>query len=294
MSYKRFVGDARQRLAFAPRRTIEIPPFGTVEYADDGSGRAALVSHPLFGGFDLGVVIGRKWLGQDARIVAPSRFGYLRSSLPRAATPAHQADAFDALLGALGLERVVVLGYSAGGPPAIQLALRHPDRVSALVLVASALPGKAGSPPPKPVANLVFGSDLTFWLLGRAGPTFTARILGMDKHFRPVGSQRDSIQNAWTSLFPIAPRKRGVLHDLYVSNPDVQDYPLEKVTVPTLIINAHDDAMSAYGNAERAAPRIPGSRLRSFDHGGHLLLDEDESVRRSVARFVEEATTSLQ
>jgi pimeloyl-ACP methyl ester carboxylesterase len=155
------------------------------------------------------------------------------------------------------------------------------------------LPGKTGGLPPKPVANLVFGSDLIFWLLGRTGPTLTARILGMDKHFRPVESQRESIQDAWTTLFPIAPRKRGVLHDLYVSNQGVQDDPLEKIAVPTLIINARDDAMSAYGNAERAAVRIPGSRLVSFDRGGHLLLDQDESVRRSVAEFVETATSPL-
>ncbi len=290
MSYKQFISVARERLASAPRHTIEIPPFGNVGYADDGSGIAALVSHPLFGGFDLGVSIGRKWLGPEFRIVAPSRFGYPGSTLPRPATPADQADVFVALLDALGLERVVVLGYSAGGPPVIQLALRHPDRVSALVLVASALPGKTGSLPPEPIANLVFGSDLICWLLGRTGPTLTGRILGMDKHFRPVGSQRESIQDAWTTLFPIAPGKRGVLHDLYVSNPGVQDNPLEKIAVPTLIINARDDAMSAYGNAEKAAPRIPDSRLASFDHGGHLLLDEDESVRRSVAKFVEMAT----
>jgi len=291
MSYTEFIRVARERLASTPRHTIEIPPLGNVEYADDGVGTAALVSHPLFGGFDLGVSIGRKWLGPEFRIVAPSRFGYPGSTLPRAATPADQADAFAALLDALSLERVVVLGYSAGGPPVIQLALRHPDRVSALLLVASALPGKTGSLPPKPVANLVFGSDRIFWLLGKTGPTLTARILGMDKHFRPVGSQRDSIQDAWTTLFPIAPRKRGVLHDLYVSNQGVQDDPLERIAVPTLIINARDDALSPYSNAERAAARIPGSRLVPFDRGGHLLLDQDDSVRRSVAEFVETATS---
>ncbi|WP_347355090.1 alpha/beta hydrolase [Intrasporangium sp.] len=294
MSYQQCLRAARERLAAVPRRTIEIPPYGTVEYADDGHGMAALVSHPLFGGFDLGLAIGRKWLGPDLRIIGPSRFGYLGSTLPRAASPADQADAFIALLDMVGLDQVVVLGYSAGGPPVIQLALSYPDRVLALVLVASALPGAAGAPPPKLVANLLIGSDLVFWLLGLAGPSLTARVLGMDKHFRPVGSQCDSIQDAWTSLFPIAPRRRGALHDLYVSNPDVQGYPLEAITVPTLIISARDDAMSAYGNAERAALRIPGSRLESFDHGGHLLLDQDVSVRRSVAMFVEGATAAHQ
>jgi hypothetical protein len=43
-----------------------------------------------------------------------------------------------------------------------------------------------------------------------------------------------------------------VLFDLYVSNPDVQTYPLEEISVPTLIINAKDDGLSAFDNAARA------------------------------------------
>lgn len=291
MSYKQFMTTARDRLASTPRSTMQVLGLGTVEYADDGSGAPALVSHPLFGGFDVGLGVGRTFLGPGFRIVAPSRFGYLGSTLPAGAKPAEQADVFASLLDTLGLKRVIVLGYSAGGPSVIQFALRHPARVSALVLVASALPGEAGSPP-EPVARLLFGSDLVFWLLGRGGPALTARILGMDKHVRPVGSQRDAIDAAWTSLFPIAPRKHGVLHDLYISNPDVQDYPLEEIALPTLIVNARDDAMSAYGNAQRAALRIPDCRLVSFNRGGHLLLDDGDEVRNSVAEFLQEAAGS--
>jgi pimeloyl-ACP methyl ester carboxylesterase len=44
----------------------------------------------------------------------------------------------------------------------------------------------------------------------------------------------------------------------------VQSYPLEEISVPTLIINARDDAMSAYANADLAAPRIRDSRLASI------------------------------
>ncbi|MFP3712637.1 alpha/beta fold hydrolase [Puerhibacterium sp. TATVAM-FAB25] len=288
MSYQQFITAARGRLASAARETCQVAGVGTVEFVDDGAGPPALVSHPLFGGFDTGLGVGRQFLGPDHRIVAPSRFGYLGSTMPHTATPADQADAFTAVLDELELDRVVVLGYSAGGPSVIQLALRHPERVSALVLVASALPGKAGNPP-RLVARALFGSDVTFWLLGRMGPSVTARILGMDRQFRPVGSQRQVIEDTWASLFPVAPRKRGVLHDLYVSNPDVQTYPLEKITVPTLVLSAHDDAMSAYDNAESAVPRISSARLVSFADGGHLLLDHDDAIRRSVADFLQMA-----
>jgi pimeloyl-ACP methyl ester carboxylesterase len=70
------------------------------------------------------------------------------------------------------------------------------------------------------------------------------------------------------SLFPIHPRKAGVLFDLYTSNPDVQTYALEQIPVPTLIINANDDGLSAFDNAAWASRRIARSKLVAIDRGG--------------------------
>ena len=64
-----------------------------------------------------------------------SRFGYLRTPMPLDASPAAQADAHVCLLDALGIRQATVLGASTGGPSAMQMAIRHPDRVSALVLL---------------------------------------------------------------------------------------------------------------------------------------------------------------
>jgi 2-hydroxy-6-oxonona-2,4-dienedioate hydrolase len=54
------------------------------------------------------------YIGAGHRFVAPSRFGYLGSSLPAAALPADQADAYAVLLDALGIDRAAVYGYSGG------------------------------------------------------------------------------------------------------------------------------------------------------------------------------------
>jgi pimeloyl-ACP methyl ester carboxylesterase len=284
MGYRQSLAAARNRLNAAPRHYVHSTRHGAIEYADDGDGAAVLVSHPLFGGFDIGISTGRAYIGGGFRLIAPSRFGYLGSTLPAGARPADQADAFAELFDVLDLGTVPVFGYSAGGPAAIQLALRHPQRVAALVLLASALPGPAGRPP-KPVARLLFG-DLLFWLIGHAGPALAARILGMPKQFSPADDERDMIRQTWQGFFPVAPRKPGVLFDLYVSNPDVQGYPLEDLAVPTLIISARDDAMSAHPNAEAAAERIANAQLLAFDHGGHLLLGAEETVRQRVTAWI--------
>ncbi len=150
MGYHQSLVAARNRLDAAPRHSVHSTRSGAIEYADHGDGAPVLVSHPLLGGFDIGINTGRAYIGGGFRLIAPSRFGYLGSTLPAGATPAGQADAFAELLDVLDLDTVPVFGYSAGGPAAIQLALRHPQRVAALVLLASALPGPAGRPP-KPV-----------------------------------------------------------------------------------------------------------------------------------------------
>lgn len=67
-------------------------------------------------------------------MIAPSRFGYLGSTMPVDASGAAQADTFVALLDHLDVDTVDVLGVSAGTSAAVQLALRHPDRVTHLVI----------------------------------------------------------------------------------------------------------------------------------------------------------------
>jgi pimeloyl-ACP methyl ester carboxylesterase len=78
-----------------------------------------------------------------------------------------------------------------------------------------------------------------------------------------------------------------VLFDLYVSNPDVQTYPLEELRVPTMLINARDDAMSVFDNAVAAKHRITGAELVSFDRGGHLLLGVEDVVRQRMMTFID-------
>lgn len=282
--YRRDIEAARRRLADCERRILRDSRFGDIEYTEWGQGPAMLLSHPLFGGADMMTGFAGTYIGAGHRFVAPSRFGYLGSSLPPAAMPADQADAYALLLDRLGIDRAAVFGYSGGGPSAIQFALRHADRTTALILMASALPGKAGAPP-KAVAQAFFGSDRLFWILKSCAPSLFARILGMPKGFRPTPGERGRIEQTMDSLFPIHPRKRGVLFDLYVSNPDVQAYPLEQISVPTLIINAKDDGLSAFGNAARARGRIRRSKLVAIDRGGHLLLGSEDRIKEEIAAF---------
>ncbi len=146
VSYARF----RRELTAACARlkaggTMAQTAWGLVEYGEQGHGEPVLAIHGAGGGYDQGLLIARD-MGEGYRVIAPSRFGYLQTPVPRDFSPAAQADAHAALLDFLQVERCVVLAASGGAPSAIELTLRHPNRVSALILPGPAhLPSDPGN-----------------------------------------------------------------------------------------------------------------------------------------------------
>ena len=145
---------------------------GPIEYQEAGTGAPLLMVHGSGGGHDQGIAFAGNLAQRGIRVIAMSRFGYLRTPMPADASPAAQADAHVCLLDALGIAKAAVLGGSAGGPSALQMAIRHPDRVSALVLlVPLAYKPTAVADSAKPLAPWaeamlmrLIGSDFLFWV----------------------------------------------------------------------------------------------------------------------------------
>lgn len=283
--YRSDQSEARARLGAFDRSSVTTD-FGSVEYAIRGEGAPVLVSHGIFHGCDGGQMSVRDLLA-GRQVIAPSRFGYLGSSMPAGATTADQADAFVALLDYLEIDRIDAIGISAGATAALQLALRHPDRVSHLVILAGNLPGGATAVA-QPSWAKVFYTDTTMWTLKTLMPRVMARLSGVPPGFAPSPVDQRFVAELIDSLFPVAPRSEGIAFDAFVSNPDVNDYSLEKLTVPVLLIHAKDDPLASYDSAETAARRIPGSTLLSLDAGGHLTLGQTERVRSRIDAFFAE------
>lgn len=115
---------------------------------------------------------------EDQRVIAPSRFGYLGSSLPAEATAADQADAFVELLDHLGLHTVDVLGLSAGTSAAVQMALRHPGRVGHLVIMCGVFPGCPLAAAPPGWTRMLY-SEPVMWLLNVLARPVTVSMAGV-------------------------------------------------------------------------------------------------------------------
>lgn len=271
------------RLAAVPRQSVTTT-FGAVEYAEFGTGAPLLVSHGIFSGCDGGpFAVGE--IVANRRVITPSRFGYLDSDLPPDATAAGQADAFAELLDHLDVSRVDVVGTSAGATAALQFALRHPDRVIHLVIISGNLPGDPNAVAP-PGWGRFFYQDWVMWAMKRFTRSWIERLMGVPEGFPHDEVQARVVAELMDSIFPMRPRATGGIFDAYVSNPSVNDLPLENLTVPTLLIHAKDDPLCAFSASEQAARRIPGSVLVAVESGGHLGLGQTERTRTDIGSFL--------
>jgi len=180
LGYRRDLQAARRRLADLHPQ-IAHTSVGPVQYASRGNGRDVLAIHGILGGFDAGLRLADGLLPEDCRVIAPSRFGYLGTPMPDRRSVMMQADAHAALLASLGVPRAPVLAASAGGASALQLAIRHPERVTALILVSSVAPGPYRPAVPRPVARVVWGSDFLMWAMVRFLPGTITGLMGVPK-----------------------------------------------------------------------------------------------------------------
>ncbi len=138
IAYPRFRHDmdvARERLT---QGRVAETRAGIIEYATAGSGSPVLVLHGAGGGFDQGLWIGRVTLGGGHQVISVSRYGFLRTPIPAGATTKGEAALYAALLDRLGVRgKVLVAGFSAGGPSAMQFCADFPNRCSGLILISA-------------------------------------------------------------------------------------------------------------------------------------------------------------
>lgn len=268
--------------------------FGTMEYAVAGNGLPLLMIHGTGGGFDQGLDFAEPLLAAGRQIVAPSRFGYLRSAFPDDPSLENQADAFIDLLDRLGIERIPVIGGSAGALSAMQFAIRHPDRCSALVaLVPAAF--APGRPPPRPpnalaaaIIEHALKSDLLFWLGMKTGEdAMIASLLATDPALvraAPAG-ERARVKRILRNILPVSERSRGLLNDArQAGNPEPM--PLSRISAPTLALSFADDRFETLAAARHIAAEVPGARLSAFEQGGHVWVGRQDEVFAEIDAFL--------
>ena len=269
---------------------------GPIEYQETGRGVPLLMVHGSGGGHDQGMAFAGNLAQRGIRVIAMSRFGYLRTPMPLDASPAAQADAHVCLLDALGIVHAAVLGGSAGGPSALQMAIRHPDRVSALaLLVPLAFKPAALADSAKPLAPWaegllmrLVGSDFLYWAgLHVARNQVIKYVLATppEQVRNASPAERARIDTLLDRILPVSARAAGLRSDSVLGK-SLGPAALGAVRVPTLIVSVRDDGFGTYASAQYTASQITGATFVSFEHGGHVWVGHDEEVMTEIANLV--------
>ena len=295
-----FDRDMRRASAHAAQGSVLLQtPCGPIEYQESGVGVPLLAVHGSGGGHDQGMAFARPLAQHGIRVIAMSRFGYLRTPMPADASAAAQADAHVCLLDALGIEQAAVMGGSAGAPSALQMAIQHPGRVSAMVLLvplAYKPPTQADSAPPMPAwvestMMRLISSNFLFWAaLHVARDQVIKVVLATPPELLTTASpqERSRIDKMLDNILPVSARAAGLVSDTDVGK-HLTPSTLQTVRAPTLIISARDDRYGTFATAQYTASQIAGARFIGFDEGGHTWVGHDDEVMEAIRALVVQA-----
>lgn len=266
--------------------TVIASPYGDIEYTEGGSGPPVLVVHGSGGGWDQGELMVRAVLGDSFHWVAPSRFGYLRSTYRSGATFDDQAHAYAHLLDQLGIAKVAVVALSHGGPSALLLAVLHPERVSSLTLIsagvaASTEANQAQANQKGDMLMAIFRHDPLYWAITKLARHQFMELMGATDVVVAglTPAQREWIDELIDGMNPVSIRSAGAAFDNQAAMPNAR---IAAIRAPTVIFHATDDTLQLYRHATYAASTIPGAKLVRFERGGHLLLSVEQAAIRSI------------
>lgn len=283
-----------------PNARTVLTARGPVEASVRGSGPPVVVLHGSPGGIDQAELIGEFLLDNGFSVVALSRPGYGGTPmLTGLESPAGQADLVAALLDALGIGRTAVFAWSGGGPAAVELAARHPERVRALVLFAPVT--RSVHWRLSTVDHLLFGTwaGRCFLRLSvRLAPGWVVdsaidsagTLSGADRRERVAEVLADPARRALVLAMAEragaeVDRRRGLVAD-QESCEHLDDLPFESVDAPTLIVQGDADREVPVADAEHAAGLIPDARLLLMPGGTHMCLFADPGFAEAQAEVV--------
>lgn len=249
-----------------------------LHYSDQGAGPALVMQHGLGGQLSQAIELGTE-LGAYRLICMDARgHGQTPYSLDRPASFDQSVDDLVAILDHLEIEKAIVGGVSMGAGISMNMALRYPDRVKALLLIRPAWLDQ-GRPESLEIlreladyldqtdAKARFAERLDFQALDQILPHAAASLLG----------QFDNR----------LPHRSDVLRRMIDDRPIEDMQSLSQIKIPSLIIASEDDPLHPYRFAERIHEYLPHSLLqkvssRYLDHAAHL-----QEVRQHLRDFLD-------
>lgn len=199
----------------------------------------------------------------------------------------------------LGIERFRLAGHSHGGLIAAHYALRHPERVSALVLLAAQLVGvrphpaeRNGQVDPAAVPEIAAAFD------------YLESVGGFERMFSATTDvEATGFLSGIAPLYFRDPRYTPVLREMFSDRPipvatmqsvsatdggfPLSDRALRACPVPTLVVSGRYDMFCPPAPARQLAETMPHARYAVFEQSGHFAwIEEPEAFFETVSAFL--------
>lgn len=281
--------------AFRGSRPLKIRGYDA-PYTDVGSGSVVLHVHGSPGGCDAGPFGFGDLIKAGYRIVTPSRPGFMGAPLELGRTPEEQGDYIASFMDAVNINKAAVLAWSGGGPPGLQLAIRHPEKVACYIhFAACSLPFKHKAT----FFERAFMTDPGLWFLYVMASLFPSANkkmcsdLGVNPDYALASPERIVFMRKFmTMIAPASLRAPGSWNDV-AQYYDLPKQAVEKIKSPTLVVHSDTDREVTMANAEFVAKNVPNAEFFKFAKGGHVpQLDEDwDKVLDATVSFLKRHNT---
>jgi class 3 adenylate cyclase/pimeloyl-ACP methyl ester carboxylesterase len=191
----------------------------------------------------------------------------------------------EVVVDAAGLKRFALLGISQGCAVSIAYAVRHPERVTHLILFGGYAVGwakRARSAAEKEQAAAMLTLMRLGW--GQENPAFRQLFTSQ---FIPGGTKAQA--DWFNELQRVSTSPEDAVRNLIANGDTDVSALLAQVSVPTLVMHSRDEARVPFDLGRRLAAGIPGARFVPLPSGNHLILEDEPAF----PRFLQEIRTFI-
>ena len=186
--------------------------------------------------------------------------------------PQAQVDIVLGLMDELGVEKAILVGNSAGGTVSMQVALQHPEKVEALILVDAAVYAGGGAPSwSRPILKTP--------QMNHVGPLIARQLQAQGVEFIKTAWHDPSkitqdIFDGYQKPLQIANWDKALWQLTVASEESGLVERLAEITMPTLVITGDDDRIVPTEQSLRLADELPNAELKVIAQSGHLPHEE--------------------